>query len=316
MDFKMYYKDNEFLWEQKYRPNSIKECILPKSIKNIFELLVEKEESKNLLLYGSGGIGKTSIAYAFCNDLQADIKYVNASLDTSIEVLRNEIYSFATSMSLFEKKKVVIFDEYERMSQNSIDASRGLIEAVSSNCRFIATTNYLHKLPEPIISRFDVIEFKIEKSERPELMMQTFKRCLKILENENVTYDKNVIQELVKLYYPDIRKLLQQLQKAALSGNINESCLISKKDLLNELVGYIKTKDFGACKKWNELNFDYSDNFYRQFYDVIYPQLKSESIPGTILNIADYQYKSQFGGDKSIYLDALCLQLIIEATFK
>ena len=199
--------NNDFLYVEKYRPNTVEQCILPDSIKKVFLTLRDKGEIINLLLSGGAGTGKTSAARALCNELGCDYIIINGSETRGIDMVRQQVGSFASTMSTNGKVKVVILDEADYITPEAQAALRNLIESFSSSCRFILTCNFKHKIIEPLHSRCSVVDFTIDKQEQPKLMVEFAKRTFSILDNEKVEYTKEVVLEVIKRYYPDNRRV-------------------------------------------------------------------------------------------------------------
>jgi len=167
----------QFLWVEKYRPQKISDCILPDALKNTFQEFVDKDNIPNMLLSGTAGTGKTTVARALCEELGCDYIIINGSEESGIDVLRNKIKDFATTMSLTGKPKVVILDEADYLNPNSTQpALRGFIEEFSKNCRFIFTCNYKNRIIPPLHSRTTVIDFKLTKTDKPVVAKKFFKR--------------------------------------------------------------------------------------------------------------------------------------------
>lgn len=310
----------QFLWVEKYRPTNINECILPDSIKNTFQEFVDNKEIPNLLLAGSPGSGKTTVARALCNELDADYMLINGSEESGIDVLRNKIKNFASTVSLSGGVKVVILDEADYLNPNSTQpALRGFIEEFSANCRFILTCNFKNRLIDPIHSRTSVIDFQVSKKDQPELMGKFMNRLIRILNEEDVQIEnKSILAELIKKHFPDYRRMLNELQRHSASGIIDSNILsqISNTNI-SALVGFLKKKQFTDMRKWVALNIDNDPNsIIRNLYDEMYEFLKPESIPQTVLILADYQYKSAFVADQEINLVSCLTEIMMESEFK
>ena len=203
----MDYRENEFLWVEKYRPLTLEDCILPADQKHIFQEMLSKGEIQNMLLCGGAGMGKTTIARALCEELETDYIIINGSEESGIDVLRTKIKQFASTVSFSGKPKVVILDEADYLNPNSTQpALRAFIEEFSSNCRFILTCNFKNRIIEPLHSRCSVIEFKIDKEDKPKMASQFFKRVCNILNDENVTYDQKAVIEVITKFFPEDRK--------------------------------------------------------------------------------------------------------------
>lgn len=306
------------LFVEKYRPKSIEECILPESIKNTFREIVKSGECQNLLLSGKPGTGKTSVAKALCNDLDCDWIMINCSEDGNIDTLRTKIRTFASTVSLSDKKKVVILDEFDYSNASSIQpALRGAIEEFARNCRFILTCNYKNRIIEPIHSRCTTIEFTIPSKEKPKMAKEFMARCEMILDEENITYDGKVLVELIMKHFPDFRKILNELQRYSVSGTIDVGILASPTQKISELMKFMKDKDFVSVRKWVAMNMDNSQtDLFRAIYDGLYDHLSPSSIPNAILILAEYQYKAAFVADQEINTGACMVELMMSCEFK
>src|SRR4029079_9975023 len=252
--------NEEYLWTEIYRPHTIAETILPPSLKNTFSTFVEKKKIPNLPLSGRAGIGKTSIAKAMLDELRADYIVINGSLEgRQIDVLRNEILNYASSMSLTSGgRKYVILDEADYLNPNTVQpALRNFMEEYSQNCGFILTCNYKSKIIEYLHSRCSVIEFNISKQDKPALASQFYKRIVGILKKEKVEYDNAVVASVIAKFFPDFRRVLNELQRYSASGKIDTGILVDfQESSFKALVGFLKEKNFTAIRKWVSDNAD------------------------------------------------------------
>jgi DNA polymerase III delta prime subunit len=309
---------SHILWVEKYRPKTIEDCILPDGIKSTFQDYVNRKEIPNLLLAGSAGVGKTTIAKALCEEVGCDYIMINGSDESGIDVLRNKIKNYASSMSLSGGRKVVIIDEADYLNPNSTQpAMRGAIEEFSSNCSFIFTCNFKNRIIDPIHSRCAVVDFKINGSKQ-KMAAGFFKRVEWILEQEGITYDKQVVAAVITKHFPDNRRVLNELQRYSVSGTIDKGILASVSDVqMNELVSSIMNKDFASCRKWVTNNLDNDiTRIFRNIYDGLYEKLKPNSVPQMVLILAKYQYQSAFVADHEINLIACLTELMVECEFK
>lgn len=308
------------LWVEKYRPQTVEDCILPSETHDTFVLMVERGEPQNLLLSGGPGCGKTSVAKALCNDLGCDTLVVNCSEDGNIDTLRTKIRSFASTVSLTDGvKKVVILDEFDYSNaQSTQPALRGFIEEFADNCRFILTCNFKNRVIEPLHSRCTCIDFRIPNKAKPALASRFLSRVTEILEAEGVEYDEKVVAQLIMKFFPDFRRTLNELQRYAAGGKIDVGMLQTIGDVhIKTLVKSMKAKDFGAVRKWVVENLDNDQTrVYRAIYDGLYETVEGGSIPQAILVLADYQYKAAFAADAEINLTACLVQLMMEVQFK
>jgi DNA polymerase III delta prime subunit len=317
MEYKV--KVENFLWVEKYRPQTIEECVLPVSLKSTFSDMVAKGEPQNLLFSGSAGVGKTTVAKALCNEMGCDWIIINCSEEGNIDTLRTKIRQFASTVSLTgDVKKVVILDEFDYSNANSIQpALRGAIEEFSNNCRFVLTCNYKSRIIEPIHSRCTCIDFSLPNSEKPKIAAQMMDRCSYILGKEGVTFDKKVLGQLIMKHFPDMRRILNELQRYSVSGKIDVGILSSVQDAeINSLMKALSSKDFASVRRWAAVNAETSpQEIYRKIYDALTDHLEKQSIPEAILILADYQYKSAFVADQEINLVACLVQLMMSCAF-
>tara|TARA_Y100001937_G_C7103944_1_gene323915 strand:- start:446 stop:1384 length:939 start_codon:yes stop_codon:yes gene_type:complete len=311
--------NNEFLWVEKYRPKTIDDCVLPAQIKTTFKQIVEKGELHNMLLTGTAGLGKTTVAKALCNELDLDYLLINGSEESGIDTLRNKIKQFASSISLQGGYKVVILDEADYLNpQSTQPALRGFIEEFSANCRFILTCNFKNRIIQPLHSRCSVIEFNIPKRDSERLCSVMMARLMLILDDEGIKYDSKVLAELIMKYMPDWRRVINELQRYSTSGVIDSGILVSISDIsIEELMSSLKIKDFKKMRQWVANNID-SDpaSLFRKLYDNMNEYVSPESIPQMVLILADYQYKNSFVTDHELNLVACCTELMAGVKFK
>ena len=307
------------LWVEKYRPKTIDECILPGNLKSVFRGIVDSGEIPHLLLCGPAGTGKTTVAKALCNELDATYIMINASDDRNIDTLRTTVKQFASAITFDGKRRVIILDEADYLNNQSFQpALRSVMEEFSKNCSFILTCNYKNKLIEPIHSRCAVKEFKIPKEQKSAMVEQVFKRVVKILDAEGVGYDGKVLANVVVKYFPDFRRILNELQSFSKSnGKIDEGILSMSSEMnVNKLFVALKSKKFNDVREWVVENVDNDPSrVYRKLYDTLKDQLKPSSIPQAVLHIADYQYKSAFSMDTEINLLACLIEIMVNCEF-
>ena len=311
--------NTDFLWVEQYRPKTIDDCILPDSLKSLFSAFVKKGEISNMLFSGTAGIGKTTVAKALCNQMNCDWIMINGSEEGGIDVLRNKIKNFASTVSLSGGKKVVILDEADYLNpQSTQPALRGFVEEFHKNCRFILTCNFKNRIIEPLHSRFSNIEFKVNPKDKPKLASRLFERAVYILKEQNVSYEDKVLVELITKHFPDFRKLINELQRYSVSGSIDAGILVNVSDEnLKTLVTHLKGKAFSDMRKWVVNNLDNDPvKIFRKIYDTLYTNLEPSTIPHAVLIIADYQYKSAFVADQEINLVACLTELMSQVKFK
>jgi DNA polymerase III delta prime subunit len=306
-------KTDEFLWVEKYRPQKIDDCVLPSDLKKTFNEIVRGGQLPNLLLAGSAGLGKTTVARALCNALNLDYMLINGSEESGIDVLRNKIKQFASTVSLNGGYKIVILDEADYLNpQSTMPALRGFIEEFSNNCRFILTCNFKNKIIEPLHSRCSVIEFNTTKKSLASLAGDFMKRLIFILKTEGVKYQEQTLAELIIRYAPDWRRVINECQRYSTSGEIPTAILVGMSDQsIAELAHHLKNKDFKSMRSWvvNNSTLD-SAVVFRKLYDSLYEVVAPSSIPSAVLILADYSYKSGFMADKELNMVACMTELM------
>ena len=312
---------SDFIWVEKYRPATIDECILPKGIKKTFQDFVERGEIPNMLLSGPPGIGKTTVAKALCNQLGSDFYVINGSDEGRfLDTVRNSAKNFASTVSLTSdsKHKVIIIDEADNTTSDVQLLLRVSIEEFSKNCRFIFTCNYKNKIIDPLHSRCSVVDFSVNKKDKPTIAAQFFARLNSILEEEKVEADKKVLAELINKHFPDWRRVLNECQRYAISGKIDSGILAAFSDVsVNDLIKNLKQKNFSEVRKWVVTNLDNDTSvLLRRIYDSLYDSLEHRSIPAAVLILGKYQFQIAFVADQEINLLACLTEIMVECEFK
>jgi DNA polymerase III delta prime subunit len=309
----------EHLWVEKYRPSTLSDCILPSQLKKDFNQILKQRELQNMLLTGTAGTGKTTVAKAMCKELNLDYIIINGSEESGIDTLRNKIKQFASSVSLEGGYKVVILDEADYLNpQSTQPALRGFIEEFSANCRFILTCNFKNRIIEPLHSRCSVIEFGIPKGEKQSVAAGMMERLEHILTKEGVSYEQPVLAELIMKYFPDFRRTINELQRYSVSGQIDSGILINVNDVsVGNLMNYLKVKDFRKMRQWVADNIDIEPAaMFRKLYDSSTEYIDPQSIPQLILILADYQYKDSFVADHELNMVACLTEIMAGVQFK
>ena len=307
---------DQFLWVEKYRPQTIDECILPQKLKDTFNKLVETGELQNMLFTGTAGLGKTTVAKALCNMLDLDYIVINGSEEGNIDTLRGKIKQFASTVSLQGGYKVVILDEADYLNpQSTQPALRGFIEEFSNNCRFILTCNFKNRIIEPLHSRCGVYEFN--GGNKQLLCQQFMTRCQEILIKENIEFHNKTLAELIMKHYPDWRRVLNELQRYSLSGTIDPGILNNVSDKnYDDLFSFLKTKDFKKMRSWVVSNIDIDASaIFRAIYDRMVTKVTPSSIPQLVLILADYQYKNAFVADHELNIVACLTEVMANVEF-
>ena len=308
-----------FLWVEQYRPKTVDECILPKTLKTQLQSYVDKQDISNLILSGGPGVGKTTAARAMLEQIGATYMFINGSEESGIDVLRTKIKNFASTVSLDGGRKYLILDEADYLNpQSTQQALRGFIEEFHQNCGFILTCNYKNKLIAPLHSRCGVVDFTIPKSEKASLAHQFFQRAISILQENEIKYNEKVVAELINNHFPDWRRILNELQRYSVSGQIDAGILVNLGEKsIKELMGMMKNKEFTNVRKWVVENIDNDpDTLFRAVYDNLYEYLDSSTIPHVVVILGEYQYKNAFVADAEINMVACLTEIMARGKFK
>jgi DNA polymerase III delta prime subunit len=284
----------------------------------MFNGMLKEKSIPNMMFYGKAGTGKTTVARALAHDLDSEYILINCSEENGIDTLRTKIRNYASTVSLNGGQKIVILDEFDYANAQSIQpALRGAIEEFHKNCRFIITCNYKNRVIEPLHSRCTGIDFTIPTAEKSQMAGAMLARIEQILTNESVAFDKAVVANLIKKHFPDLRRIINELQKYSSAGKIDVGILAqNSSESFKELLGFMKNKDFASCRKWVVQNLDLNTTeFFKRLYTELYTALKQSSIPQAILIIAEYQYKSAFAADQEINTMAMLVQIMMDCEF-
>jgi len=305
--------ESENILNEKYRPDKVSDCILPQHVKDQVSGLISSGKIPTMLFVGGPGCGKTTLARTIANELNADVLFINASLENSIDTIRTKMTQFASTVSFSDAKKITLLDESDGLNSISQGALRGFIEEFSSNHSIIFTANYANKIIEPIRSRCSIIDFKLDKKDKVDMASQFAKRLFKILDAENIEYEKQAVIELVMKKAPDYRSIFSAVQMYSAGGKIDSGILLSLSDeTFNVLTTALKEKKFGTIRKWVADNSDIEPvQLYRRFYDTASEKLVPKSIPELILQLGDFQYKSYFAVDQEINQMAFLTSIMV-----
>ena len=308
----------EFLWVEKYRPRLLEDTILPPATQAKFTQFVSDSNIPNLILAGSAGTGKTTVARAMLEELGCDYIVINGSLDGNIDTLRSTIRDYASTVSFGSGRKYVILDEADYLNpQSTQPALRNFMEEFSKNCGFILTCNFPNRIIEPLHSRCSLIEFKIDKKDKPGVAAKFFKRVCNILDGEDVTYDRKAVAMLVEKHFPDFRRVLNELQSYAGTGQIDAGILSNKSDDdYKGMLELVKAKNFTEVRKWVAENSDADPGvFFTKLYEIGSEMVDKQSIPQLVLIVADYQYKQAFVMNNEINMTACLTEIMAGCTF-
>ena len=313
------YRDDHFLWVEKYRPRTIDECVLSQPLKRKFKAIVKSGIITNMTLCGSAGTGKTTVAKALCNELDYEVLFINASKENSVDDIRTKVYQFGSTLSLEDKRKAIILDEADFLSLNAQSALRGVVEEFASNCVFILTCNFENKLIDALLSRCPTVDYRLKNKDRKEYISLIYKRVSFILKSENIEFHDKILLKLIIQNLPDVRKLITELQSyATTNGVIDEGALSSVKDInVTSLIKALKDKKYSDVRTWVIENVDNDYNIlYRKIYDSVFEFLKPNTIPQAVVLIGDYMNKSAFSADQEITVLAFFTELMMHCEFK
>lgn len=310
---------DEKIWFQKYRPQTVDDCILPKDIKKVFQKFVEIKELPNLILTGASGTGKTTVAKAMLNQLGYDTMFINASLSRGIDLLRNDIAAFASTLSWSGGRKFVILDEADALLPNGFQpALRGFMEEFSVNCGFILTCNYLNKIIDPIRGRCSIIDFTVPSDERTEMVKGVSISMMNMLKNENIEFDPKAVVVLVDALFPNVRRIVNELQRYSTFGKVDTGIMASlKESSFEEVISYIKEKKWTEMRRWVGENSDLEFSVVTEkMVNLLMNHIENRSIPQLILIVNKYDYQNAMVSNREINTAACFTEMMTELQFK
>ena len=300
------------LWVEKYRSKSVENYVGNEKIKSIIQTAIEKNDIQNMILYGTPGTGKTTLAKLIVNSLNCDYLYLNASDEKGMDVMRDKVKGFASSAS-FKPLKIVILDEADFIRVDSQALLRNVIETFSLNTRFILTCNYIDRIIDPLQSRCKVLEIV------PPSKAEVAKHVSKVLDTEQVQYKLEDLATIVNKFYPDIRKILNTCQ-FSLNNNIlsiDSSSLVSN-IYIDKVIDELKKPNSSSLKNIRQIIADSNTENYDELYKMLYGKIDEFSLGNEgeiIILLEEYLYHSSFRLDKEINVVA-CLARILQLITK
>jgi len=308
----------QFLWVEKYRPQSVHDCILPNDIKTTANSFVGQGNLPNMILSGGPGMGKTTLAMAMCRELNILPMIINGSEERGIDVLRTKILDFAAAMTFDGKRRCIIIDEADYLTAEAQAALRGVMEAYAINCSFVLTCNYSNRIIPALQSRSTNISFTIPATEKKALMVQTLTRLQTILHTETVTASEDLLVHVIKRWWPDLRRMINETQRACVDGVLTPMVLGQHADVqFDPLWKAITSKNYKDARAWiGEYSGIDPSKFYRAVFDWIHEHAEANCLPTLIILTADYQYRHLNALDPQVHLAAYCLELIHNGQYK
>lgn len=312
-------KDDEPLWVEKYRPRTIKETILPKNIKALFQGYIDDGFVPNMTLNGGPGVGKTTAIRSIFNEMETDYFFINGSMKGNIDTLRTEVLEFASSVSFTGRRKYVLLDEADYLNANTTQpALRGFIEEFANNCGFVLTCNYAARLILPLHSRCPITEFAIPEDEREELAFEFFNRVQEILRLEKIKAKPEVVAEIITRFFPDWRKALNVLQNSVRDGTIDTGALsVVSDEEVRKMYGFLKGSNFSKVREWCAIHgTDHPKDLFRSMYNVSAEYLSTAGQAQLAITLNKHEYNAAFVANQEINLVAAMVEIMTEAEFK
>lgn len=306
------YNSQHTLYVEKYRPTSLQNYIGNETIIETFDRYIKNNDVPHLLLHGDAGSGKTTLAKIVANTIAKDnYIYINASDENSIDTVRDKIKQFASSIG-FGGLKIIILDESDYLTPNAQAALRNIMETFSKTTRFILTCNYVDKIIAPIQSRCQIFNIV------PPSKKQVASHIVSILEKEGVEYSKEDLAKIINLAYPDIRRVLNTIQRCVIDGTLklDQSTLVQN-NFYSTILDVLKSSK-GKKEKFVEIRQIIADNnvrdynpLFRYLYDNV-EEYANGFVSSVILIIAQSQYNDALVVDHEINAMAMFIQIIME----
>lgn len=308
----------QYIWTEKYRPRTIEDCILPADIKNTAKSFIAQGDLPHMLLAGTPGTGKTTLALALCHELDIIPMVINGSEERGIDVLRTKIMDFAAAISFDNKRRCIIIDEADYLTPEAQAGLRGVMEAYAVNCSFVLTCNYPNRIIPALHSRCTNLSITVLSNEKKKLMVKTVDRLTHILKQEQVQADEDIIIQVVKRWWPDLRRMLNEIQRACVDGVLTPSVLGQNADVqFDPLFKAIKTRNYKDARAWIGQYADIdAPKFYRGVFEWLHDNAEEHCLPALIVLTADYQYRHLNAVDPHVHLAAYCVELMHNGHYK
>jgi replication factor C small subunit len=303
------------IWFERYKPQAIEDLILPPELKNSLKYHVAHETVPNFGLFSnSPGTGKSSTVNAILKAINGEALWINASMESGIDVLRGKITNFASQQSFDDKQKIVVLDEADHMSSNAQAAFRGFIDEFSENCSFIFTGNFKEKIIQPLLDRLEIYNY--DEFKKTEMARPILERLIFILDTEEKEYKKEDLVSIINTFYPSIRSMVGALQKYSTTGTlVIPEGELDNLDKFTKLMETIKTKSFNAMiEAVNDISAPSS--FYPWLYKNLHKFFEKENLPKAVLSLAKFQDMDSRAVDKNLNTAACCTEIMSQCQIK
>jgi len=296
------------LWVERYRPLTLDTFIGNEHLKSKADVYIESGDLPHLLLYGKAGVGKTTLAKLLVKNIECDYLYINASDENSVEVIREKVKNFASTLG-FKDLKVIILDEADYVTVNGLAALRNLMETFSKHCRFILTCNYVERIIDPIQSRCQLFQII------PPSKKDVAKRVAEILTVENISFELEDLKVLIDAGYPDIRRIINSAQRQIVNGELKiDTDSIIQNDYKLKVLEIIKTQDKkSAFKNIRQLLADSQVRDFTDLFKLLYDEVDIYAkghVAEVILIIAKYELSDVQVIDKEINIMAMIIEIL------